>query len=341
MKTKLASIKSLGGFLRLGAAAGAVLLSCGAPLHARAAAFDSPVGDWDVVMNARHQGLAVITFADDGTFSMSSILVPKPPTPPSSGVTDRGLADDSRNDSGNTNVIILPPHTNLFGAFFIPQPDTVNPDGSVNHVGVDSGHWGFDAKGRLVGFYTDVSGYDVCVTNLVLVNNPITGGVDTNIVIECNRLTNAISFVGTVSPGKRLTMVSSTPDGKSVYTGVPITTVNLPDLSGNWTGVKTDDHLIYNEFFTLLRNSPDANTYTVDGGGPGYFYGGTALLSKSGKFAFTLSINPGTDPTKVHIRAVTGTLNKSNLSFRTMGFDEVSGDPANHILFTGVRTSVP
>jgi len=337
---KLALIKSLGGSLRRGAAAATVTLSCALPLHARAAAFDSPVGDWDVVMTARHQGLAIVSFADDGTFSMGAILVPKPRPLPSSNTSDRGQTDDSRDGSGGTDVIILPAHTNLFGGFSIPQSDTVNGDGSVNHVGVDSGHWSFDTKGRIVGFYTDVSGYDVCTTNLVLVNNPITGGVDTNIVIECNRLTNAISFVGTVTPGKRLTLVASTPDGKSVYTGVPVNAVILPDLSGNWAGIKTDDHLTYNEFFTLSANLTP-NSYTVNGGGPGYIYGGTALLSKSGKFAMTLDINPGDDTSKVHIRAVMGTLNKRKFSFRTMGLDEISGDPENHILFTGARTSIP
>lgn len=346
---KLALIRTLGGYLRLAAAASTVMLSCGTPVQSRAAAFDSPVGQpWDVVMSGHHQGLAVIIFADDGTFSVDSVLVPKAPSASSpSSDDDRGTGgDDGRTgiSDGGSGGFVLPPHTNLFGHSIIPLPDTVNGDGSINHVGVDSGHWGFDLKGRLVGYYTDVSGYSVCVTNLVLVNNPITGGIDTNIVVECNRLTNAISFTGSVAPGRRLTLVTSTPDGRSVFTGVPVTTVNMPDLSGNWAGIKIDQGLPYNEFFVLTPNIT-ANSYVVEGAGPGYNYVGTAILSKSGKFAMSAIVNPPTDSssadTRVHLRAVFGSLNKRQFTFRTSGLDAVSEGTINRIIFNGVRTSVP
>jgi hypothetical protein len=339
MKTKLALTKSLGGFLRLGAAAAAVLLSCGAPVQSRAAAFDSPVGQpWDVYMSGRHLGLAVITFNSDFTFSVSSILVPKPQVfiQSSSSTGDRG-GSDSR--TGDTNVVVgLPSHTNIFGFGTIPNPD--NPPGTA----VEPGQWGFDGQGRLVGYFTDVSGYSICVTNEVLLNTGI--GVITNIVIECSRVTNAINFVGTVVPGKRLTLLATTPDGKSVFTGVPVTTVNMPDISGNYSGNNLQDNLPHTEFFTLTRNDPAGNVYAIVGQGPGYIYGGTAILSKSGRFAFAVDINPPIDPQteKLRVRSVIGTLNKQKVSFHTGGLDLLAGDvdtPSARVKFTGVRTATP
>jgi hypothetical protein len=200
-------------------------------------------------------------------------------------------------------------------------------------------------KGRLVGYYTDVSGYSVCVTNLVPVFNPIITAWETNIVVDCNRLTNAISFVGTVVPGKRLTLLVSTPDGKSVFTGVPVTT-NVPDISGNWTGIKLQNTLPNQEFFTLTRNDPSANGYAVDGTGPGYQYGGLALLFKSGKFAFFSRIpaNGSDNDTEVRVRAVVGTLNERAINFRTGGLDQFANDPDDprtRIKFTSARISTP
>jgi hypothetical protein len=345
MKTKFASLKSLSGYVRWGAAASAVLLSCGLPLQAPAAAFDSPVGQpWDVVMGGHHQGLAVFTFASDGTFSVGSILIPKRPQQPSGssgGDDDRGTGgNDSRNGSSGTNIPpTLPDHTNVFGFGVIPSPDT--PPGTA----VEPGQWGFDARGRLVGYYTDVSGYTICVTNEVLVNNPLTGELATNIIVECSRVTNVISFVGTVMPGKRLTLLASTSDGKSVFSGVPVTTVNMPDISGQWTGLNLQDTLPHAEFFTLTRNDPSANVYAVSGAGPGYLYGGVAILSKSGKFAFAADINQPILPTeKKRVRSVIGTLNKQKINFRTGGLDLLAGTPdlPNHrVKFTAARISVP
>ena len=340
MKTKLALIKSLGGFLRLGAAVGAVLASCGAPIQSRAAAFDSPVGQpWDVYMSGRHLGLAVITFNDDFTFSVASVLVPKPQGIIHAGTSDddRGTGgDDSRNSTSGTNIPpTLPDHTNVFGFGVIPAPD--NPPGTA----VEPGQWGFDAKGRLVGYFTDVSGYTICVTNEVLINTGI--GVVTNIIVECSRVTNAISFVGTVVPGKRLTLLASTPDGKSVFTGVPVSTVNVPDISGQWTGMNLQNTIPHTEFFTLTRNDPAGNTYAISGGGPGYLYGGTAILSKSGRFAFSVDINPPiTQTEKLRVRSVIGTLNKQKVNFRTGGLDQFAGDPdfpENRVKFTAARTA--
>jgi hypothetical protein len=202
---------------------------------------------------------------------------------------------------------------------------------------VESGQWGFDAKGRLVGFYTDVSAYTVCITNVVGTNF-ITG--DPIIAVDCNRLTNAISFVGSVVPGKHLTLNATTPDGRSTFSGVPVAT-NLPDLSGQWSGMKIVNPLSYNEFFSL---SPDTvlNTYNIAGMGPGYVYQGVAFFSKSGKFAVAAVVNPPTgasDNTADLVwRSVVGSLNKQKFTFSTTGFEQASGVLDNHIKFTGART---
>src|SRR4029077_17578534 len=103
MKTKFALIKTFGGYVRWGAAAATVLFSCGLHFGARAATPASPVGDWDVVMGGRHQGLAVFTFNADGTFSVGSILVPKPPQQLSTS------SDDSRGTGGNDSRNGPPP----------------------------------------------------------------------------------------------------------------------------------------------------------------------------------------------------------------------------------------
>jgi hypothetical protein len=204
---------------------------------------------------------------------------------------------------------------------------------------VEAGQWGFDAQGRLVGFYTDVSGYSVCVTNQVLINTGI--GIVTNFVVECNRLTNAISFVGSVVPGKHLTLNATTPDGHSTYSGVPVAT-NLPDLSGQWSGVKTDNPLTFNEFFSLLPNTT-VNNYNISGMGPGYIYQGVAFLSKSGKFAVAALINPppgaSDSSTDVTVRSVMGSLNKQKFTFSTTGLEQPSGQDEPRIKFTGSRIS--
>src|SRR5712664_314305 len=110
MKTKSALIKSLGGYLRLGAAVGTALLSCGLPLHARAAAFASPVltngGAWDVSLSGSRHGLALMQFSGGGTngpgtFSIFEIIVP--PRPSSSSGSDSRSVDEGRNPGGDAS----------------------------------------------------------------------------------------------------------------------------------------------------------------------------------------------------------------------------------------------
>ena len=62
--------------------------------------------------------------------------------------------------------------------------------------------------------------------------------------------TDALSFVGTVVPGKHLTLATSTSFGNIAYTGVPFTT-NLTDLSGSWYGTKIQNKQSFLEFFDL------------------------------------------------------------------------------------------
>src|SRR5205807_10263096 len=101
--------------------AASLLLLCG--LSASAQPFTAPGGPWDVVMTGTRDGVAQMTFLDDGTISMSEVLVPK--SPGASG----HAADDSRGTGGDESrggtlppPPAAPPHTNLDG--FVGSPST-------------------------------------------------------------------------------------------------------------------------------------------------------------------------------------------------------------------------
>jgi hypothetical protein len=329
MKTKL--IKSLGGYLRLGAAAGTVLLSCGLPLHARAAAFASPVGSWDISMSGGRSGLAVMQFNADNTFALYEIVVPNQVKSSSSSDESRGTGgDDSRSGTTGTNSgpVVLP-ITNLFGGEL-----------------VSSGLWGFDSQGRVIGFYGEFLG-EVCTTNTVTITNCINGSIPgepcgfvTNVdTITCVSPTNAVSFVGSVVPGKRLTLSVRIISEKIVYSGLPV--IQLTNFTGSWFGNRIEPGQNTAEFFTL---SPDAgfvevpmlNFYDVAGGGGNYGYhtDGHALVSRWNKIAFSLPL----DPDQLAIRATIGGANSRKPSFNTQGWEQQSGTLNRHIRFTGAIT---
>jgi len=337
MKTKFGLIKTLGGYLRRGAAAGTVLLSCGLPLHARAAAFDSPVGNaWDISMSGGRTGLAVMEFFDGGTpdsrtFSIYEIIVPNKPRPSSSDSTDsrNGSGDDSRTgSSGGTNGTVVLPITNLFGGEL-----------------ASSGHWGWDTQGRLIGFYGEILG-EVCTTNTVTITNCINGAIPdqpcgyvTNVdTITCVSVTNGVSFVGSVVPGKHLTLNSRIISQKTVYHGLPA--IQLTNIAGSWFGNRIEPGQDTLEFFTLspaggfveLPDAP-ANLYDVIGGGGNYNYtiGGSALLSRWNKIAFSLPF----DPDQEVLRATIGSANLRQLRFNTRGVEQQSGTLHRFIRFTG------
>lgn len=350
MKTKL--IKSLGGYLRLGAAAGTVLLSYGLPLHARAAAFASPVltngGAWDVTLSGSRQGLALMQFFDGGTpatrtFSVYEIIVPPKPSSPDPHTADAsrnpggGGADDSRNGFVTGTSVNATNASHLFGDEFS-----------------STGMWGFDPLGHVVGFYGESLGL-VCTTNIVTITNCINGdipgqpcGFVTNIeTVTCVSVTNGVNFIGSVTPNKSLTLAAQTEGRKFTIHGLPI--IALTNIAGSYTGSKTQLGVTTFEFFTLSPVSPQVqlpgmlNVYSVVGGSADYSYmtvpsffgvGGTALLSRSGKIAFAVPL----DPDGSIFRATLGGFDRVHLRFNTLGVEQPSGPLGNFIRFSGAFT---
>jgi hypothetical protein len=341
MKTKFALTKFLSGYLRLGAAAGTVLLSCGLPQHARAAAFDSPAGTWDVTLSGSRQGLALIQFSDKGTngtgtFAIYEIIVPPRPSspsadprggPPGGNDTRQGFVSNG-NSNSSTN-------SHLFGDEFS-----------------STGVWGFDPNGRIVGFYGESLG-QTCTTNTVTITNCINGSIPgepcgfvTNVeTVTCVSVTNGVNFLGTVVTNKTLTLSAQTEGRKFILHGLPI--IALTNIAGSYTGSRTSMGVTTFEFLTLSPVSPPVqlpgmlNVYSVVGGSADYSYmavpsvlsipGGTALLSRSGKIAFAIPL----DPDGSVFRATLGSFDRVHLRFNTMGIEQASGPLKNFIRFNG------
>lgn len=205
----------------------------------QAATFNSPVGKWDCIMSGGGQeGITVIEFFDTGstngrTFSGYQLLSSTPKKAKSSGARQPGQKQPNIEARGLSDS----------------SPGSTSSSSNLFGFGGVSGPWEYDSSGRVVGqFVQIVANYD----------NPD------------SPTTNGVSFSAKVSPGKRLTMVSSTPNGKVSYRGVPFTA--LGDSSGDWQGVKKQNKQEFVEFFTLTANPDYPNLYSVYGTGPGYFY---------------------------------------------------------------------
>lgn len=350
MKTNFKFKNGLGGQLR--SAGAALFLLSG--LAAVGQPFASPVGTtWDVVMSGPRDAVALMTFNDDQTISMTEILVPKAHKAASFNDIRAVAGSDSRD--GSVGVVnTLPAHTNLYGLIEFPllERPLTNSDGSVLNVqdGVPPGQWGFDIRGRVVGFFTEVSPPTV-VTNIVPIGtnftiiivgtNNVTNATpffSTNVTVQ--RFTNAVSFLAKVTAGKRMTGVLSTPDGRSSFNGLP--PIPLTGVSGSWFGMKTELGLSNNEFFDMVGGGVNNNLYEIDGNGPGYSYTGVAIVSRQKKIGVVLmhdvtsdlnhpadsdplpdtDVPPDIDPI---VRAEVGTINLKRASFNARGLENTSG----------------
>jgi hypothetical protein len=260
-----------------------------------------------------------MTFNSDFTFTVTDVLVPKNPAPPTSSTTtgvDRGPNTGvGRNPGSSTTNSPGLQGTQLYG------------------FGTDSGNWTFDDQGRVFGFWAEF-GAGPCVSNSV-----VTNGV-TNIVVTCNSLTNSVSFTGNVVPGKHLTLKCSTPNGQVVFRGVPA--VQLADVSGSWIGIKKGPKIpTFNEQFTLSinTNAPIPNAYDVSGIGPGYQYtNGIVLISSQHQMSFSCvtaenPANPGLDI----LRAVNGSFNVNKAKGTLTGWDQPPGIFTNRINFRVIK----
>ena len=137
-------------------------------------------------------------------------------------------------------------------------------------------------------------------TNLIFTNG--------NFTVGSVGSTNGISFVGKVVPGKRITLVGSSPFGKFTITGVPLNPIStaLPVDGFFWTGTKVENGFRTVEEFGLFPMSTDngfpttiPNAYLVSGQGPSYTYGGGSgigselcLISAKKKIAFSIAEIP-------------------------------------------------
>jgi len=377
MQSKLANKNAPHGAL-LGLAAATLLL---AGAHSVLGQGASPVGFWDVVQTGARGGLASMQFLTDGTngfIRMNEIIVPNKQQS-SIPVTGRDGGDLGRNpasNQGGDNTPPLPPHTDLFGNVIFPIIDRTNTftnilsvvDGNggvitnipylstnIIYRGVPPGQWGFNSDGKVIGFWTEISGPSdfitnvvpsftndygqfaipstvVTVTNDVITTNTVFTQVQvTNIVYTTNvteaRLTNSISFTGKVVPNQRLTLNVKTPAGTVTFRGVVPT--GLPSVAGSWYGRKKNSGLTFYEFFDVALVDPLRNIYLLEGSGPGYVFGpyifedaiygdGQMIISRQKKFAIAANVfTLGEDPQgrPAVVRAVTGPINMGNRSF--------------------------
>jgi len=304
----------------------AVALLLFVSLTAIAFAQPSPAGNtWDCVMSGSRGGIAFLTFNDDGTFDGIEIIVPNPAASIRPSLIQW--------DVGSNGLGVRPPAApstapTIFGSLPVTGP------------------WGFDNKGRIIGFFTEVVPplqKVVCsVTPLVTTTQETVtrtqtnqdGSVtmfQTNVVVAFTNFTtscvtnftsqgftNTVNLTGKVVANKRLTLVATTLSGRVTFRGVPAS--SLPDLSGSWYGIKTQNRLSSFEFFQLSAISDLLNVYQVDGQGPNYSYtNGIAMLSSQKRIAFALAVTDGANFETV--RAVGGAFNLRSLKATSTGIE--------------------
>jgi hypothetical protein len=144
----------------------------------------------------------------------------------------------------------------------------------------------------------------------------------------CETVTNQLSFAGRAVADRRLTLVASATLGRVTYSGRPASL--LPDISGNYYGIKRVSRSPNSpEFFTLKPNER-LNVYDVVGSGPGYSYQGVGLLSSRNRIGFAL----GLDPDQTVLRAVIGSLNPRRLTAKLHGLEERNGEDKPRINFS-------
>lgn len=184
-----------------------------------------------------------------------------------------------------------------------------------------------------------------CFTNSVIVTNfpwsdPNNGAfgftnltfTNENFTIGAVGITNDISFVGKVVPGKRLTMVGSSAFGKFTIRGVPLAPVQtaLPVDGFFWTGNKIANGFRSVEEFSLIATSIP-NYYTMSGQGPSYTYGPSiCLISQQKRIGFSLFEIPfgNTNATlTAPLRGTIGTFINTTKSIGTKSLGCYTADP--------------
>jgi hypothetical protein len=354
MRTRFLSTHRLADPLRRTIAVGACLILLLSALPTSQAQTGSPVGtNWDCVISGKRNGVAYLSFYNNGTVLGYEILVPQAPA------------------ATHTVLLSDPLVTGPLGV----QPPSTNSTTNIFGYFPVSGSWGFDSKGHVIGFYLEVVEGSICTTNMVplstneyvwpapvSVTNVFTDTICITIPIATNTLagtftnqsvcysnevdcagafTNTVNFSGKAVPGKRLTLTGKTSIGSVTIRGVPA--VNLTNLGGTWYGLKKQNQTTFYEFFSLTNLLLWPNTYSVSGSGAGYTYIGVAGLSSQKKIALALGVF-NMDGSYESTRAVFGPFNSRKLSANTSGVDAPTGPmgATNRVNFQITkRTTVP
>jgi hypothetical protein len=329
----------LRGVLRSGGKilAAALALCCAVSADSlKAATLRSPVGPtWDCTISGNgEQGIAYFNFYDDFSFQAYRFLVPKPGKGRFSNPRSESPTDSRTFASGTGSTPSDMPQTNLFGRDF------------------DTGTWGYDERGRIIGTFLEVLGHakvvtttnenTVTTTNEVVtpVINPNDGSTNyftnqevitftnTTVTITTNfPATNGISFVGTVVPERRIALKAYVPGGTITYVGGPVKTT-LPDLSGPWYSARIETNQTFIDTFTLFKDPVFVNVYNfTNGTAANYTYQGAVALSSTRKIAFAFATFP-LGSTNYLLGATYGSLSGGK-SFRkadTRGVEESTGD---------------
>ena len=190
-----------------------------------------------------------------------------------------------------------------------------------------------------------------CFTNAVIVTNypwnapdgefgftnlTFTNG---NFTIGSVGLTNNVSFIGKVVPGKRITLMGTSAFGRFTITGVPLAPIAtaLPVDGFFWTGTKIENGFTTVEQFGLFDTSIQ-NAYLVSGQGPSYTYGTGAdlgselcLISAKKQIAFSIAefaVGTGTNTfVKVNVRGTSGPFINTKRAIGAKGQGSSTDDP--------------
>jgi len=183
-----------------------------------------------------------------------------------------------------------------------PSTTSTNSASSTNLFGYGriEGPWAYDAKGNVIGYFVE----------------KVRVGDTTNYVL------NSVGFTAKAVPGKRLTLVASTPNGKVTYRGVPLSTT-VPDISGSWQAIKKFDKRATVEFFDVSP-SMDPFLFGVTGTGAGYTFAGVSMISSQKRIGFTMGVLPDNSTNHI-LRSVVGTYNAKKVSAATRGSEEGVG----------------
>ena len=263
------------------ALAASLLLSASVPVSAQ---FASPVGSaWDCVVSGHEQGVAYITFNEDGTLTGYELLTYK--------LSSSSTEVDPR------------------GATTVGRTVETSPDGSSQSFVYGftdfNGHWTHDYTGKkILGFFSEViTTPEVCTTNETTIEKEVCTTIQTNgttilscetirtptNIVECTpatAITNGLSFSAIVKPGIRLSMKVFSQNGNRTLKGVVATEIS--DLTGPYYAEGVKNRLKFVNTFTAASSGAYPNAFDIDGDGGGYGFIGIALASSQKKLGLAL-----------------------------------------------------